>query len=224
MPPLLFLFVTLQFSTMSAPNPILNATNGKVKVTNLYGGTPYPAGLDSFHGMPIGTVGDSPTGEVLLKVSVREGGGGGGGGGAVTIANGADVAEGNTADAAVAAGAAGTVSAKLRTITTQLAAATPAGSNIIGKVGIDQTAGQNLVQLTGTQLTPVSELDTDGGTVAAGKKHIEFIFSSDYTGDVNGIAYTGSADAVQTFDAPPGYTLAAIIWTTTAGSVRVISY
>jgi hypothetical protein len=48
----------------------------------------------------------------------------GGGGGAVTVADGADVAEGAVADAAVAAGAAGTVSAKLRRVTTQLGALT----------------------------------------------------------------------------------------------------
>lgn len=42
--------------------------------------------------------------------------GGGGGGGAVTVANGADVAEGNTADTAVIGDTAGTVSAKLRGI------------------------------------------------------------------------------------------------------------
>lgn len=74
---------------------------------------------------------------------------------AVTVANGADVAEGNTADAAATAGGAGTVSAKLRLMTTQLGTinttlgtpfqaggvigALPAGTAIIGKVGIDQT-------------------------------------------------------------------------------------
>lgn len=41
-------------------------------------------------------------------------GGGGGGGGAVTIANGADTAEGSTTDAKVIGDTAGTVSAKLR--------------------------------------------------------------------------------------------------------------
>lgn len=48
--------------------------------------------------------------------------GGGGGGGAVTVADGADVTQGAIADAVVAAGAAGTVSAKLRRLTTDLAA------------------------------------------------------------------------------------------------------
>jgi len=47
-------------------------------------------------------------------------GGGGGGGGAVTVADGADVAEGATTDAIVAAGAAGSVSAKLRRISNDM--------------------------------------------------------------------------------------------------------
>lgn len=45
---------------------------------------------------------------------------GGGGGGAVTIADGADVAQGAVADAAATAGGTGTLSAKLRLATTQL--------------------------------------------------------------------------------------------------------
>ncbi len=60
-------------------------------------------------------------------------GGGGGGGGAVTVADGADVAEGATADAVVAAGAAGTVSAKLRRVTSDL-------GTLKGAVGAQATA------------------------------------------------------------------------------------
>lgn len=76
-----------------------------------------------------------------------------GGGSAVSIADGADVAEGALADAAATAGSTGSLSAKLRLMTTQLntaltslasivtntGAAIPAGSALIGKVGIDQT-------------------------------------------------------------------------------------
>lgn len=61
-----------------------------------------------------GSVAEVVNGE--LQVS-----GGGGGGGAVTIADGADVAEGSTTDAPAVAGGTGTVSAKLRLATTQLA-------------------------------------------------------------------------------------------------------
>lgn len=49
-------------------------------------------------------------------------GGGGGGGGAVTVADGADVNAGATTDIAVAAGAAGTIAAKVRRLTADLGA------------------------------------------------------------------------------------------------------
>lgn len=48
-------------------------------------------------------------------------GAGGGGGGAVTIANGDDAAEGSTTDAAASAGGTGTISAKLRKISADIA-------------------------------------------------------------------------------------------------------
>lgn len=78
------------------------------------------------------------------------GGGGSGGGGAVTVADGADVTQGTIADAAVTAGGTGTLSAKLRYMTTQLdnintnvQSAIPAGTNTIGSV--KQTDGTNVV-------------------------------------------------------------------------------
>jgi hypothetical protein len=78
-----------------------------------------------------------------LRVNVTAGGAGGG---AVTVADGADVTQGANADAAATAGSTGTVSAKLRLVTSQLGtiatntgSAIPAGSAIIGKVSIDQT-------------------------------------------------------------------------------------
>lgn len=49
------------------------------------------------------------------------GGGGGGGGGPVTVADGSDVALGATSDAAASAGGTGTLSAKLRELTQQIA-------------------------------------------------------------------------------------------------------
>lgn len=65
-----------------------------------------------------------PDGELAEVVggALQTTGGGGGGGGAVTVADGADVTQGALADAAVAAGAAGSVSAKLRRLTTDLGA------------------------------------------------------------------------------------------------------
>jgi len=66
------------------------------------------------------------------------GGGGGGGGGAVTIADGADVTQGAIADAVVAAGAAGTLSAKLRRLTTDLSALL---AKLPAALGITTSAG-----------------------------------------------------------------------------------
>ena len=63
------------------------------------------------------TMGDSTNGGLLIKTSA----GGGGGGGAVTVADGSDVTEGAIADAAVTPGATGSISAKLRTISAELA-------------------------------------------------------------------------------------------------------
>jgi hypothetical protein len=76
------------------------------------------------------------------------GGGGGGGGGAVTIADGADATQGAIADAAATAGSTGTLSAKLRLMTTQLDSintnvqgSIPAGTAYIGKTR--ETDGTN---------------------------------------------------------------------------------
>jgi len=46
--------------------------------------------------------------------ALQTSGGGGGGGGAITVADGADVTQGNTTDAAVTGDNTGSVSAKLR--------------------------------------------------------------------------------------------------------------
>jgi hypothetical protein len=96
------------------------------------------------------------------------------GGGPATVADGADVAEGATTDAVVAAGAAGTVSAKLRRLTTDLDAfktanhadlisATPAGTNLIGKVGLDQTTNG-----TTNATTPKGLYTASPGTLSTG--------------------------------------------------------
>lgn len=69
-----------------------------------------------------------------------------------TVADGANVVEGTTTDAAVTAGAAGTISAKLRSISRDIVAniVLAAGSAIIGKVSIDQaTANANDVNVKG---------------------------------------------------------------------------
>lgn len=74
-----------------------------------------PAGT----GLPVKYI-DQGDGTYALKVATT--GGGGGGGGAVTVADGADATQGLIADAVITPGAAGTISAKLRTLLTQLPA------------------------------------------------------------------------------------------------------
>lgn len=94
-----------------------------------------------------------------------------GGGGASTIADGADVAEGSTTDAAVAAGATGTVSAKLRRLTTDLDAAKTNQTNGSQKSQIVDGSG-NVIGSTSNALdvniksgassgTQYTEADTD---------------------------------------------------------------
>lgn len=95
---------------------------------------------------------------------------GGGSGGAVTVADAADVAQGATADAVVAAGAAGTISAKLRRMSADIAsiyvrqndgsqntvisAALPAGTNIIGSMKL--TDGTNVATVKAASTAPVA--------------------------------------------------------------------
>lgn len=81
---------------------------------------------------------------------------GGTGGGAVTVADGADVTQGASADAVIAAGAAGTLSAKLRAISRDLVAniVLAAGTNTIGGVFAKATA-------TDSGLLAVQNLDID---------------------------------------------------------------
>lgn len=99
--------------------------------------------LGGIHVIPVGV---APNGK-MFPIPVSNDGtelntaGGSGGGGATTIADGADVAEGATTDAAVAAGAAGTLSAKLRRVTQGLEdlktlVVLAAGSNNIGDVDV----------------------------------------------------------------------------------------
>jgi hypothetical protein len=69
---------------------------------------------------------------------------GGGGGGAVTIADGADVAEGAVADAAATQGGTGTVSAKLRLMTSQLNTIATTGTPVTGNVTVVQPTAASL--------------------------------------------------------------------------------
>ena len=84
--------------------------------------------------------------------------GGGSGGGAATIADGADVAEGATTDAATAAGATGSVSAKLRAISRDLTNGT---QQIQGNVASAATDSGNPIKV-GAKYNSTAPTFTDG--------------------------------------------------------------
>lgn len=86
------------------------------------------------------------------------GSGSSGGGGAVTIADGADVAEGAKADTAYAGSGSASVVAGIKGLYAAVTGAIPAGTAIIGKVGIDQTT-PGTTNAIAAQPTPV----TSGG-------------------------------------------------------------
>lgn len=107
--------------------PLYNASTGAVSCVpvgqtspNITTPNPLPVGGVANAAAPTFTEGRYGYLSFDLSGNLRTTGSGGGGGGAVTIADGADVTEGAIADAASSAGGVGTLSAKLRLMTTQL--------------------------------------------------------------------------------------------------------
>lgn len=100
---------------------------------------------------------------------------GGSGGGAVTIADGADVAEGAVADAVVAAGATGTVSAKLRRLTTDLDAliielqlkADVTETQPVSAASLPLPTGASTAANQSTANTSLSNIDSDTSAIQA---------------------------------------------------------
>lgn len=96
----------------------VSASNGTTAVTTATANGVWAGSIAGFRFFKVkATAWTSGTAQVVLNsapVSAGSAGGGGGGGGAVTIADGSDVAEGTTTDAAVTGDNDGTVSAKLR--------------------------------------------------------------------------------------------------------------
>ncbi len=122
-----------------------------------------------------------------------------GGGGAVTVANGADVALGSTTDAVAAtptSGTAATTISLLKALTNAMVAATPAGANIIGKVGIDQTTPGTT---NGTAIVGVNAATALAGAGAVGTGSLRVAVGQDTTtvaGSAPGTAGSASANVV----------------------------
>lgn len=140
--------LTFAWLTLLASLPA-NAQSNNIMVVATCGAQSFPVSTATL--TKLGILTEDQTGNLCTS------GSGGGGGGAVTIADGADVTQGAIADGAATAGSTGTVSAKLRFITTILnsintnvQSSLPAGTAIIGKFGIDQTTPgtTNAVALT----------------------------------------------------------------------------
>lgn len=122
--------------------------------------------------------------------------GGGTGGGPATIADGADVALGAIADAAVAAGASGTVGAKLRRISADI-------GTLIGRSGATENT------------TCVAH--TSSGSTTTGAKSVTFLASSDFAGTLLGQVFIAGASF--TFRAQPGNVLGVYAFTRSAGTL-----
>jgi hypothetical protein len=72
--------------------------------------------------------------------------------------------------------------------------------------------------------TPTGITATTNGTIAVGDTlKVVFIFSSDFAGTVLGLAFAGANDAELTLEAED-LQLAAIPYTISAGSARIIVY
>jgi hypothetical protein len=112
---------------------------------------------------------------------VSSSGGGGGGGGAVTIADGADVTLGAKADSAYAGGG-GSVSAIaiLKGLYAALVAATPAGTNTVGNVGVNNQP----VGPAGFAVSNAAITSSTGSTIALAART-----GAVGTGRVSGVAY-----------------------------------
>lgn len=149
-----------------------------------------------------------PIDKVIRTIESNTRSGGGGGGGAATIADGANVVEGAVADAATAAGAAGTISAKLRKVTTD----TDSISTVIGTTGdsVSSSGGAGTISAKLRLLSGVvrnedtASADADPMVVIAAKRAATPADTSGTDGDYeplqikDGKLWTRSAPSVNT--------------------------
>ena len=78
------------------------------------------------------------------------------------------------------------------------------------------------VVVYGVQRTPAISTVSASGTVTAGVRRVTFVFSSDFAGTVLTATFAGATDSSITIEAPAGDTLAAIAYTRSAGSMRIL--
>lgn len=88
-----------------------------------------------------------------------------------------------------------------------------------------ETTGQLLISATtggmGVARSVTGSLATTSGSIASGSRSVMVLISSDYTGTIQTLSFTGAADNFVRFSAPSGDTLGAIAYTVTTGSLRL---
>jgi hypothetical protein len=115
-------------SSITGSDEYLKSTNGALNVTGSF----IPSGTGDVNIVEVGgnaVTTTVPVSGTFYQVTQP-----------VSIADGSDIAEGSTADAVVAAGATGTVSAKLRRVTTDLGTINTSASTIAGVVTSNRAA------------------------------------------------------------------------------------
>lgn len=99
----------------------------------------------------------------------------------------------------------------------------PTGAATAAKQDTGNTSLATIATNTTTaERTPTITTASSSGTVSAGARKLTFIFSADFSGTVLGAAFEGATDTAITIDAPSGDTLAAVAYTRSAGSVRIV--
>lgn len=63
---------------------------------------------------------------------------------------------------------------------------------------------------------------SSSGQIASGFQEVTLIFSSDFEGTVQGVAFDGETDASLTLRAQSGQSLGQVRYTVTAGSIRIV--
>lgn len=76
------------------------------------------------------------------------------------------------------------------------------------------------------QVLPITVTNiTSSGSVAAGKRHIEFILSSDFAGTIGGVTMSGTSLAIYSpGTVGPGYCFDALAYTISAGSAILTTW
>lgn len=163
----------------------------------------------------------------MTWVKATQAAGGGGGGGPVTIADGADIAEGATTDVAVVTDVNGTVSAKLRGLVKILASVRDT-SNTRLKVDINAATIAGVVPVAFSPQSIAGSIQTLNAAVTlalavtnrqAIQTTIQVVYTVEGGGGAGVLTFEGSADSGVTWVTVTGREITSFVETTTIGQV-----